>query len=82
MYGLTPVYLFGWVPAVGLLSYLAALVLTTIGIRELQELSTGRAILVMVIAIMVPLIIAICLVVIFWFVVAAPYLSTLINHHY
>jgi len=43
-YGNTPVFLFGWLPFVGMLFSLWALVLNIIGIRQLHEISTGRAV--------------------------------------
>jgi len=43
-YGNTPVLLFGWIPFVGMLFPIWALVLNIIGIRQLHEISTGRAI--------------------------------------
>jgi len=43
-YGNTPVFLFGWIPFVGMLFPVWALVLNIIGIRQLHEISTGRAI--------------------------------------
>jgi len=43
-YGNTPVFLFGWIPFVGGLFWIWALVLNIIGIRQLHEISTGRAI--------------------------------------
>jgi hypothetical protein len=43
-YGNTPVFLFGWIPFVGMLFSIWALVLNIIGIRQLHEISTGRAI--------------------------------------
>jgi hypothetical protein len=43
-YGNTPLFLFGWIPFVGMLFPLWALVLNIIGIRQLHEISTGRAI--------------------------------------
>jgi hypothetical protein len=43
-YGNTPVFLFGWIPAVGGLFWIWALVLDIIGIRQLHEISTGRAV--------------------------------------
>jgi hypothetical protein len=44
VYGYTPVFLFGWLPFVGMLFSIWALVLNIIGIRQLHEISTGRAI--------------------------------------
>jgi hypothetical protein len=43
-YGNTPIFLFGWIPFVGALFSIWALVLDVIGIRQLHEISTGRAI--------------------------------------
>ena len=43
-YGETPLFLFGWIPFVGMLFPLWALVLNIIGIRQLHEISTGRAV--------------------------------------
>jgi hypothetical protein len=43
-YGNTPLFLFGWIPFVGMLFPLWALVLNVIGIRQLHEISTGRAV--------------------------------------
>jgi hypothetical protein len=43
-YGNTPLMLFGWIPFVGMLFWIWALVLNIIGIRQLHEISTGRAV--------------------------------------
>jgi hypothetical protein len=43
-YGNTPSFMFGWIPFVGGLFWIWALVLNIIGIRQLHEISTGRAI--------------------------------------
>jgi hypothetical protein len=43
-YGNTPLFLFGWLPFVGMLFSLWALILNIIGIRQLHEISTGRAV--------------------------------------
>ena len=43
-YGQTPLLLFGWIPFVGMLFWIWALVLNIIGIRQLHEISTGRAV--------------------------------------
>jgi len=49
MYGSTPSFLLGFLPW--------ALIVQVIGIRQLQELSTGRAILALILAIIIPAII-------------------------
>lgn len=44
-YGATPSYLLGWIPYVGALAGgIGATIVTIIGLRELHEISTGRAI--------------------------------------
>jgi hypothetical protein len=43
-YGETPLFLFGWIPFVGTLFWVWALVLNIIGISRLHEISTGRAV--------------------------------------
>ena len=61
IYGNTPRLLFGWIPFVGILFALWSLILGIIGIRELQEMGTGRAALAVIIAILIPLILIILL---------------------
>ena len=53
MYADTPYLLFGWIPLIGLITAIWSLVLSVLGIRQFQELTTGRAIL----AIFIPIII-------------------------
>jgi len=72
-YGNTPVLLFGWIPFVGMLLPIWALVLNIIGIRQLHEISTGRAIGAVLLGIVALVIIAvlIALFVVLFFVVSA-----------
>ncbi len=53
MYGLTPALLFGWIPLIGIIAALWSLVLEIIGIRELHEITTGRAVTAMALMIVV-----------------------------
>ena len=57
IYGHTPRLLLGWIPFIGFIFVLWSLALGILGIRELQEMSTGKAILAVAIAVMIPLII-------------------------
>ncbi len=57
MYGVTPSYLLGWIPIVGFIAVIWALIVGIIGVRQLHELSTGKAVLAVIIAIAIPLII-------------------------
>jgi hypothetical protein len=59
IYSHTPRLLFGWIPVLGFIFVLWSLILTIIGIRELQELSTMKAILITGIAVLIPLMIVI-----------------------
>jgi len=59
IYGSTPRLLLGWIPFIGLLFALWSLVLGVIGIRELQEMSTERAVIAVGIAVLIPLIVII-----------------------
>jgi len=72
-YGNTPVLLFGWIPFVGMLLPIWALVLNIIGIRQLHEISTGRAIGAVLLGIVALIIIAvlIALFVVLFFVTFA-----------
>ncbi len=53
MYSFTPSLLFGWVPIIGVLAVIWDVILLVIGIRQLHDLTTGKAIL----AVFLPLII-------------------------
>jgi len=56
-YGSTPSLLLGWIPFVSIIFSIWSLVVQIIGIRQLHEISTGRAILAYIIAIIIPIII-------------------------
>jgi hypothetical protein len=58
-YGETPLFLFGWIPFVGMLFWIWALVLNIIGIRQLHEISTGKAIGAVLLSILVLVIIGV-----------------------
>jgi hypothetical protein len=58
VYSSTPSLLFGWIPIIGVIAGMWSLVLNIIGIRELQEISTERAVL----AVIVPFILLLLLV--------------------
>lgn len=61
-YGATPALLFSWIPVVGLLASLWTLVLEVIGVKELQQMSTGKAILAVFLALFVPFLVMVLLV--------------------
>ena len=73
-YGYTPVFLFGWLPFVGMLFSIWALVLNIIGIRQLHQISTGRAIgavLLGIVALMIIVFLIALFVVLFFVMLAA-----------
>jgi len=49
IYAATPSLLLGWIPVIGFVMGVWSLVLTIIGIRELQQMSTGKAALAVII---------------------------------
>ncbi len=59
MYGSTPSLLLGWIPFIGFIAAIWSLVVEIVGIRQLQELTTGRAVLALVLLIVVGFILAI-----------------------
>jgi hypothetical protein len=59
VYGQTPRLLFGWIPLIGFVFTLWFFILAILGIRELQEISTMKAILIVAIAVLVPMILVI-----------------------
>jgi hypothetical protein len=65
MYGSTPTLLFGWIPFIGLLAGIWSLILEIIGIKELHELTTGKAIMAVLIPIILLIILAIIIAVLF-----------------
>ena len=70
-YGNTPIFLFGWIPFVGALFSIWALVLDVIGIRQLHEISTGRAIGAVLLSIVALTVLIVMAVVLFVVILAA-----------
>jgi len=53
-FGDTPALLLGWIPMIGILAGIWALVLSVLGVRELQGISTGRALGAFLVAVIIP----------------------------
>ena len=68
MYGATPSLLLGWIPVIGFLASIWALIVEIIGIRQLHEISTGRAVAAVILAIIIPLVVWLVV----WFVILLP----------
>jgi hypothetical protein len=60
-FGGTPALLLGWIPLVGILAGIWSVVLSILGVRELQGISTGRALGAVILAVMIPLLILVVL---------------------
>lgn len=72
-YGMTPSLLLGWIPFIGIIFAIWALIVEILGVRELQEMSTGRAVLAVILpAIIIGIIVAIAAAVYFWTVALTP----------
>jgi hypothetical protein len=61
MYGSTPGLLFGWIPIIGMIASIWSLVLEVLGIRQLHEITTGKAILAVVMMLVVFIVLAVIL---------------------
>jgi len=66
VYGMTPAMLLGWIPFIGFVFCIWSLVLQIIGVRELQEMSSGKALVAMVIAVTIPLVVLVLLAMYFF----------------
>lgn len=73
IYSATPNLLFGWIPFIGFLAGIWSLVLQVLAIKELHEISTGRA----VVAVVLPFILMLILVVLAlsFFLISAPVIT-------
>jgi len=60
MYAQTPALLLGWIPFINIIAFIWYLILQIVGIKEMQEITTGKAILV----VLIPLILSLIFVVI------------------
>jgi hypothetical protein len=58
-YGDTPYLLLGWIPVVGFIGAIWSFILSMIGVRELHEISTGRAVAAVIVAAVIILVIII-----------------------
>ncbi|MDP2767295.1 MAG: YIP1 family protein [Candidatus Methanoperedens sp.] len=67
MYGSTPGLLFGWIPVIGFIASIWSLILEILGIRQLHELTTGRAVL----AVLIPVVIMVVLTVVLAAIIAS-----------
>ena len=52
-YGMTPQLLLGWIPFIGIIAGIWALIVEILGIRELQEMSTGKAVLAVILPVII-----------------------------
>lgn len=64
VYGLTPYYLLGWIPIIGGLAGIWGLIIEIFGIRELHDMTTGRAVVAWLISIVIVVVILVILILI------------------
>lgn len=79
MYGSTPGLLISWIPIIGFIGALWTLILVTLGIQELQQMSTGRAVAAVILAVVIFMIIIILLALLFfmsWHSVSSSFTTT------
>lgn len=62
MYASTPAFLLGWIPFVSIIGSVWTVILIIIGVRENQEMTTGRAVLVVVVPLVLTVILSFGLV--------------------
>ncbi len=65
-YSSSPALFLGWIPVVGIITGIWALIIQTAALRELHDISTGRAVLAMIL----PYIIFICIFISLYFIPA------------
>jgi len=70
-YGNTPYLLLGWIPFVGIIGIVWSAVLWILGIREMQEIPTGRAVAAVIVPVAIIIIIAA--------LIAAYFIATLVG---
>ena len=61
MYGATPYCLLGWIPIVNFIAEIWMIIVAILGVRQLHELSTGKAVLAVILAIIIPAIIIVAI---------------------
>lgn len=70
MYGSTPALLFGWIPVIGFIAGIWSLVLEIIGIRQLHGLTTGKAILAVLLSVIGTILLALVIAISVFFPLA------------
>ncbi len=65
IYGETPSLIIGWIPVVNVFAMIWTLIVDIIGVRQLHGLSTGKAVLAVILAILIPAVLIGALIVAF-----------------
>jgi hypothetical protein len=68
MYGATPGLLLGWIPFIGIIFHLWAMVLAIFGVHELHGIEGDRAAFAVIVAVIIPLVILVLFAA--WFLIA------------
>jgi amino acid transporter len=61
IYGETPILVLGWIPVINLFAAIWMIIVGIIGVRQLHGLSTGTAVIAMILALLIPSIIFVAL---------------------
>ena len=61
LYGATPYCLLGWIPIVNFIAEIWMIIVAILGVRQLHEISTGKAVLAVILAIIIPAIIIVAI---------------------
>lgn len=72
MYGVTPSFVLGWIPVIGIIAGIWSIVVEIIGIRQLHEISTGKAVVAYILAIAIPIIMYAAIIAMFVFSIGPP----------
>ncbi len=75
MYAATPSFLLSWIPLVSIIGGIWAIILEIIGVRELHEISTGRAVAAVIISTVI-IVIIVALIVAFFVIAAVSTMAT------
>ncbi|MBQ4415919.1 MAG: YIP1 family protein, partial [Methanomicrobium sp.] len=77
IYSFVPVALLGWIPLVGIIGLIWSFVLEILAIRELQDMSTARAAIAVILPLVILIVLAVILLMFFIVVAGAAYMQTM-----
>ncbi|MFQ6063356.1 MAG: YIP1 family protein [Methanosarcinales archaeon] len=72
MYGITPYFILGWIPVIGIIAGIWSIVVEIIGVQQLHDLSTGKAVVAYILAIFILIIVYDAIIAMFVFSIGPP----------